>query len=222
MRRYLFPLLCLVNIALCGVLAWLWVDEQGQLRHVTWSAPAMVKGDVPVWPEQLTGKVEDASVFLNIIEKPLFSPSRRPPPPPPPPTAPPPPDPLQGIQMVGVFGSGPDAGILATIEGRMRRVAKGDKVGEWSLKAVSDRTATFVKADEQRVVDLRMARLSSAPANAPQPAAQSAVRASGSAAGALGLAGGGGPSSPSAPAGEPPKPGGAVFGGSPRPAAPKP
>ena len=172
MRRYTLNILLVLNLLLSIGLAWMWFDETGARRSVAWVPPSLRKGELPKWPASLKPTTEDTTVFLNTLEKPLFSLNRRPPPPPPPvtpPPPPPPPDPLQTINIVGVFGTGLGSGIFATIDGGMRRIAKGDLIGEWTLKAVGDREATFSRRDERKVIRLTYDTLVTGPALPPSP-----------------------------------------------------
>jgi hypothetical protein len=216
MRRYLTTLLIIANLGLGIGLGLLWVDDGGNLKNVHWAEPAPVKPEMPVWPVSLQTPLTDNNAFLNVLERPLFSPSRRPPPPPPPPVAPAPPDPLLDAQILGVFGSGDVGGVFALIQGRMRRLAKGEQVGEWLLKGVSDRDATFDRKGEVRVIRLTNARLNSS-SGAPPVYRAALVQARPPETPPSPVAT---PSSAEAPVQSPPKIGGAVFGGGARPAAP--
>lgn len=112
MIRYARAVLILVNVALAAVLAWYWLDADGHVRNAHWSPPSPIN---PEWPPNAAAKttVPDTSTFLVTLERPLFSPSRRPPPPPKPVTsdAMPEVDPLAGMQIVGIYGSGERGGI---------------------------------------------------------------------------------------------------------------
>lgn len=161
-------LMLLLILLLAGGLAWMWFDQFGQLRNLTWVAPKALPPDikVPAGPPKVGSIDGDAPLFAAILERPLFAPDRRPPPPPPPPTPPtppPPPDPLASIQILGIF-SGEKAGIIARVEGKMRRVKINETIGQWSLKSISGRDIIFEQGGEQRQLRLAYARL-----NAPIP-----------------------------------------------------
>jgi hypothetical protein len=155
MKRHVISLLVAVNLMLALALAYFWVDQNGQWRNIHWLAPTPVKADLGSLPVSLQQSADtNTSHFVAIGDKPLFSPSRRQPPPPPPPAPPPPPDPFADIELFGVFSGEGVTGIMARIEGKMRRVKVTELVGAWTLKAVDDRDVTFVNGDQTRVLRL--------------------------------------------------------------------
>ncbi len=162
-------LLLLLSLLLAGGLASMWFDQHAHLRNLAWVAPKALPPDikVPAGPPKAGSVTSDAALFAAILERPLFAPDRRPPPPPPLPTPPPPPDPLANIQIQGIF-SGENAGIIARIEGKMRRVKIGEVIGSWTLKSIVDRDVTFTQGSENRKLRLAYARLD-APAAAKPP-----------------------------------------------------
>jgi hypothetical protein len=181
-------LLVLLALLLVGGLAWLWVDEHGQLRNVTWAAPA------PVYPDLSAGKAPppdaaaaNPATFLAILERPVFAPDRRPPPPPAPP---PPPDPMADIHILGIF-SGETPGILARVEGKVRRVKLNESIGAWTLKSINGREVSFGQGEETRSLRLVYARIDTVNAAPPSGGAPAA---------------GGPPSISSAPAAAAPNP----------------
>ena len=84
MKRYSLHLLLCVNAILALVLLWMWISPDGTLRNVRWQPPEPRKSDVagllPVLPAVGTA---DTRAFIAMLERPLFSATRRPPPPPP-------------------------------------------------------------------------------------------------------------------------------------------
>ena len=173
----------LLNMALAAGLAYMWLDEQGQPRDLSWRPPA------PLVPEaqahamaHSVGSEPDMVAFAQVLERPLFSPTRRPPPPPKPPAPPPPPDPLANVHIYGIFvgeeeGTG---GMLASIGGKVRRVTTADDVSGWKIKAFKEREVTLAKGEETRVLRLVQARPTAAPkpgaaAAPPRPAAGAAA-----------------------------------------------
>lgn len=149
-------LLSLVVIALSAGLAGLWLDPQGELRDITWHVPAAIAPEItaPANPLLATGAAAVGS-YASIQERPLFAPDRRPPPPPPPPA---PPDPFIGIQIYGIV-SGSNGGILARIEGRVRRVKFNESIGGWTLKSVEGRQINFVQGEQTRQLRLEYSKL---------------------------------------------------------------
>jgi len=146
-------------IAVCGLAA-LWFDPSGDLRNVQWEPPA------PVAPQiaQLNVAMQPAAsapnplLYMAVLERPLFAPDRRPPPPPAPPAEPPPPDPMASVQLLGLF-SGENGGVLARVEGKVRRIKLNESIGAWSLKSVDAREATFAQGEDSRKLLLAYSRL---------------------------------------------------------------
>lgn len=176
--------LLLLILLLAAGLAWMWFDQHAQLRNLAWVAPKALPPDikVPVGPPKVGLIAGDAS-FAAILERPLFAPDRRPPPPPPPPTRPPPPDPLANIQIQGIF-FGANAGIIARVEGKMRRVKINETIGPWTLKSIDGRVVTFGQGSESRQLRLSYARLDAPVAQAvaaSAPPAKATVPAPGAA-----------------------------------------
>lgn len=177
MGQYVTKLLLLL-CALAGAgLAALWFDENGQVKNAHWKPPSAVRPDLGNAPvASLPNGEADISRFVAILDRPLFSPSRRPPPPPPPPAPPPPPDPFATIQLLGVF-AGADhtgSGIVARVDGRVRRIRVNELIGGWAVKAVNDRDVTFVSGDTTRVIKLVHLRAHAPP---PPPVANAGANA---------------------------------------------
>jgi len=159
--------LTLLNLLAVAGVAYLWVDQQGKFRNISWATPAAVNPVIAAPPMLVKPGVTDPAAFLATLERPVFAPDRRPPPPPPPVLPPPPPDPLADAQLLGLV-AGEAGGIIIRAEGKVRRVRLSQKLGDWTLQSIAERTAIFFKADETRVVHLKYARL-----NTPVPAAVS-------------------------------------------------
>ena len=177
-------LLLLLTALLAGALAWLWFDQAGGLRNVGWVAPAPLKpelGKVSSTPPNAVGS--NPTQYLAMLERPLFAPDRRPPPPPAPPAAPPPPDPLANIQISGVF-SGASPGIIAQVDGKLRRVKVNDAIGPWTLKSIEGRNVTFAQGSESRQLRLLYSRLGPPVVQAAAPNAPAAQLPVGQQAGA--------------------------------------
>ena len=189
MKQYGLRLAVALNAALLALLIWMWVDSQGELRNVTWYAPAPV---APELGEPVTNlpvaKSLDTGVFMATLDRPLFSPSRRP--------VPkvievakavPEVDPFAGIHLYGLYtadeGKG---GILARVEGKVRRIGSGETLSGWKIKEVRDREVVFARDGEERSIKLAITRpapsapASPAPQTAVAPTASSAPPAQGS------------------------------------------
>lgn len=153
--------------ALALVLFALWIGPSG-LRGAHWQAPAPLSPDlsVPALSSlQAAGGAGDADAFGAILERPIFSPSRKPPPPvvvavvvPPPP-----PDPLEKVRILGVFSGALGNGVIAEIDGKARRLMVGDAIDPWKLSAVSAANVTFVQGSQTRVLSLVKPQKSQSP-----------------------------------------------------------
>lgn len=173
MRRYVLHLLAAVNIALAVALTSLWLDRQGHLRNTTWAPPLAVKADLGKLPAQVAQASDaDISRFVAILDRPLFSPSRRPPPPPPPPAPAPPPDPFADFELFGLFSGQAGSGVMARVGGKVRRVSLNDQVSGWILKEIDDRNVTFTNGEQTRVFKLVARKVAAPPkqASASSPA----------------------------------------------------
>lgn len=160
MRRYVLHVLLLVNVGLAAVLAWLWVTPAGTLRDVHWQPPAARKTDfasmLPALPAVST---PDTGQFVAMLDRPLFSITRRPPPPPPPPAPEPPVDTLSTARLFGVFQGEGIGGVIMKIGGKDRRVRLNEAVDGWTLRSIEGRNVTFASGGQTRVLQLSRAAL---------------------------------------------------------------
>ncbi|MDP3230308.1 MAG: hypothetical protein Q8N13_20360 [Acidovorax sp.] len=162
MRRIALPLLAVLNTALLCFLAWVWVTPDGQLRDMRWQPPQPLKVDLQALLPALPGQGQaDTSQFLGMLERPLFSPTRRPPPPPPPPKAevPEPVNRFAQAKLTGVFEGVGVGGIIINYEGKDRRVPLNGMLDGWTLQSVAGGQATFSQRGQTRVVSLQRAAL---------------------------------------------------------------
>ena len=153
---------------------------------MAWTPPAAVTpGLSSDDPLPSLAKAVDVNLFAATLERPLFSPSRRPPPPPKKEEEqkPPEPDPFEGVHLFGLYGGdGSDdspTGMLARIAGKVRRISVKDSLGSWTLERIEDRAAIFVKNGEERKLDLVFAKPAPPPKAAPAPGAPGAAPAAG-------------------------------------------
>ena len=160
MNRGLTVFLVALSTLLAGLLVWLWVGPDGALRGVRWQVPAAVRPDLgSLSSMSIQHDDADSSRFMAILDRPVFSPTRRPPPPPPPP---PPPklvvpvrvDPLDSIHLYGLFSGADGGGLIARVEGKTRRMKVSESIGDWTLKEIRSRDVVFGKGGETRVVTL--------------------------------------------------------------------
>jgi hypothetical protein len=171
-------ILAVVNLGLAAGLASLWVDTSGQpLPELAWTSPSAVSPEIvaPQLALMTDPHAGNPSAYPDILARPIFAADRRPPPPPAPPKPPvqppppPPPDPFASVQLTGLF-SGESGGVLARVEGKMRRVKIGQKIGAWTLQAIEGREATFKQGEQERKLRLAYAKL-----NVPVPVPVQAV-----------------------------------------------
>lgn len=161
MKRYTLHALVVVNVLLAGVLGWLWVHPDGQLRNATWTPPAAIKPDFSASPRASSRPPRiDMSLVVATLDRPLFSPNRRPPPPAVAAGAAPeaPPDPLANVLIQGLYAGAGTGGIIASVDGVSKRISINEKIGDWTLKSIEERDVKFVRNDESRVVQLLRAR----------------------------------------------------------------
>lgn len=168
MMRTPIRILLLLVAALSACLASLWLDQQGQWVSTGWVAPPAKAPDLKA-PGLLpigADSVADAAGYVSVQERPVFAPDRRPPPV----VQPAQMDPFAGIQIFGVL-TGANAGVMARIDGKVRRVKIDENVGAWTLKSINDRSITFTQGDQTRELRLAYAKLNTV---TPQPARVSA------------------------------------------------
>jgi hypothetical protein len=171
-------ILALVNLGLAGGLASLWVDHNAQaLPELLWRSPEAVSPEIaaPQLGLMSDPQAGNPSAYPEILARPVFAVDRRPPPPPAPPKPPvqppppPPPDPFASVNITGLF-TGANGGVLASVEGKMRRVKIGQQIGAWTLQAIEGREATFKRGEQERKLRLAYAKLN-VPVPVPVPAA---------------------------------------------------
>lgn len=150
--QVVFPLL--IATLLIALIS-LWVDREGRVRGVHWVRPTPmlldVAGMVPTLPE----RIAEQGGVLETLERPLFSPSRRPPPPPPPSS--PPADavmPLTGVHVYGLYGVDRNGGAILGVDGKSQRVKVNDTIKGWKLVSIGDRSLDFVRGGRQQVLEL--------------------------------------------------------------------
>jgi hypothetical protein len=170
-------ILALVNLGLAGGLASLWVDHNAQpLPELIWRSPEAVSPEIaaPQLALMTDPQAGNPSAYPEILARPIFAADRRPPPPPAPPKPPvqppppPPPDPFASVNLTGLF-SGANGGVLASVEGKMRRVKIGQQIGAWTLESIDGREATFKRGEQERKLRLAYAKLN-VPVPVPVPA----------------------------------------------------
>ncbi|GKT22027.1 hypothetical protein [Acidovorax sp. SUPP3334] len=170
MKRYALHLLLAINTALLIFLAWMWIAPDGSIRNVRWEAPAPHRTDFASMLSALPGVTNaDTTQFIAMLDRPLFSFTRRPPPPPPPPKAPDEVqvDNLSTARLSGVFAGDGAGGIIIEVAGKQRRARLNDDVDGWTLQSINGRNVTFVKNGQSRVLQLPRAAVTAYTGMAP-------------------------------------------------------
>lgn len=166
--------LLVVNLLALLGLSWLWLDEEGHIRNINWVAPTTVKAVVASTSlSEAVNRGIDPAQLVSTLERPIFAPDRRPPPPVLPPPPPPPPDPLANVHLLGLI-AGESGGALIRTEGKVRQVKLKGNLGDWTLQTTDDRSATFTRTTETRVIPLTYAPLNTAPSVAAPPSGRPA------------------------------------------------
>ena len=159
MNRRITPMLLALNALLAIALVLLW---SGLASSNHWEPPAAQRPNLDDSRAALLRIHPDAAAtFAQIVDRPLFSSTRRPPPPPAPAAAASAPDAppieLDKIKMFGTINGPGLRGVLAEVEGKSRFVRSGEQIGEWTLRRIRSNEAVFEKDDEERVIPLPLA-----------------------------------------------------------------
>ena len=107
-----------------------------------------------------TGETVTAEMSAELRARPLFWPERRPLVPEPvveeaapqqsaPATA------LDEVQLVGIFGVGDSAGIIALVQGKKQRILRGEDLSGWTLEVVEPGRVVFSSGDNKRDLVLK-------------------------------------------------------------------
>lgn len=151
MRRGTFAALAALNLALLLALAWLWFTPSGELRNVRWQPPVPIKPALDAGPP-LPQWTTDYARFVVTLDRPLFSVTRRPPVKP----QEQPVDTLAEVTIVGIYGAGAEASVIARVgPQQVRRVKVGEALGGWTLKEVRISEAMLVRGGETRSLPIR-------------------------------------------------------------------
>ncbi len=146
-----------LDVLLVCLLAWLWIDPHGGLRGVHWQPPAAIRPELgAVSPAMAAREDTDVARFMVILDRPIFSTTRRPPPAKAAVAARA--DPLDAIHIYGLFSGSGGGGAIIKIEGKTRRVKVSEAVGDWALKEIRGSEAVFSRGSERRVIPLVQAK----------------------------------------------------------------
>ncbi len=152
----------LLGLLLCLQLAW------GGFRLATIAAPAAVApaADSLKVPPVPGPAVVAADERNEIISRPLFWSSRRPvdqvatlsdpdrkP------------GELKAVKLVGLFGSGSQAGIIALVKGQKRRILLGDKVEGWTLESITPSELAVSNGERTEILALQRGSVKAGPSS---------------------------------------------------------
>ncbi len=163
LKRRALHLLTGLNAVLLGILLLSWVAPNGSLQGSQWEAPAPRLNDFAAQAPNLPAPAPaDTTGFVALLDKPLFSPNRRPPEPEPPPdvVAAAPVDNFSTAKLTGLFNSAGASGLIMHIAGRDVRVQLNQSFDGWTLQSIGDREATFASGGQTRVLQLKRADIS--------------------------------------------------------------
>lgn len=154
MKRHALAVLCAVNALLALGLAAMWFQPDGTLRNAHWKSPEPLNADylsmAPLLPAR---KPVETGRLMAMLERPLFSSTRRPAPP----VAseiPMPADNLSTARLLGVFEGAQNSGVIIQISGKNRRLKLNESVDGWVLQSIQRRTVTFASGDQTRTLSL--------------------------------------------------------------------
>jgi len=154
MKRHALLLLAALNLALVALLAWLWLTPQGELRNLRWVPPEPVRPALADAPPLPVFEI-DVNRYVATLERPLFAPTRRPPPPPQAAASAPAVEALPDIRLLGLYGGGGAGGVIASVDGKVRRLRVGEAIAGWSLKEVRGNELVLARGDETRSIELK-------------------------------------------------------------------
>lgn len=168
-----------LNLVLVAVLAALWLAPGTPARWRGWQAPAPQAPTLDdVRAAVLLDNPAASAAYPDLLARPLMSPSRRPQaaaapdqPAAEPPTA------IDQLKLLGIVAGPALNGAMIEHDGQARFVRRGERIGDWTLDALADREARFVRGDERRSIELPVAHGAAAAAQQGAPAAQAAAPA---------------------------------------------
>jgi hypothetical protein len=80
---------------------------------------------------------------------------------------------IKGVKLVGVFGSGDSAGVIALVKGKKQRILQGDAVEGWTLESVEPDRAVLMTGDRRAELLLKQGKV--AAVAQPQPIGKNGV-----------------------------------------------
>jgi hypothetical protein len=76
---------------------------------------------------------------------------------------------FKGFKLVGLFGTGDSAGVIATSKGKTRRLGIGEILDEWTLESVGVNEAVFSSGSRQETLVLQPASIITSADKAKKP-----------------------------------------------------
>lgn len=154
MKLIPFSALVGVNVALLLGIAVLW-----SVGSTNWAPPeASLPDHLSLRAPRIERVAAPAETLPQTLQRPLFAQTRRPPrmevaae------VEPVAPDPLQDVVMLGIFTVGGEKHVMLRTNDKVSRLKAGDGFGSWTVAALGDKAATFVRGDERRQLELKHA-----------------------------------------------------------------
>jgi hypothetical protein len=163
MRLVLILLAVALNVALAAQIFSRWSDP----RRSHWQEPAPVRPAMAEATLPPAPRAEDLGKYRESIDRPLFSPTRRP-------VInkkgadadKPKVDALKEVKVTGLYGGNDRGGAIISVSGKLQRLAYGAKIADWKLVGEKDRSADFV-SDEGEHRLLKLERIAAAAPSTP-------------------------------------------------------
>lgn len=83
---------------------------------------------------------------------------------------------LEGVTLQGVYGAGDSLGLIATVDGRLRRVNSGESLKGWQFASYEDGVATFTSGTRKATLALELTTPSVKLVQAVEPEVQREVQ----------------------------------------------
>jgi len=83
---------------------------------------------------------------------------------------------LEGVRLLGLFGSGKQAGVIALVQNQKRRILLGDTVEGWTIESITPHTLVVSNGERSETLALQQGTVTVRPARAPAAAASQAER----------------------------------------------
>jgi hypothetical protein len=161
MNARITPLLAAASVLLAIVLAALWLGPGVLAGWRVWPQPP---AQAPNLDDARTALLKPnpaaTAAYPAVLERPLVSPSRRPEASdataaaaPPSLTA------IEQVKLTGLLNGPTLTGVLIEEGGQPRFLRRGEKIGDWTLDAISGRQALFTRNGERKPIELPSANL---------------------------------------------------------------